>query len=170
MNKFHFEVSDDSGFLALIDPDAYRSFVNEDWTLDELMAHFKNQMQQQRMLIWGTGAEKIWQVELRFSTGRQLGYRNVDGPLVVTNNRLLLTNYDELTMAAQFQDVILPEPPQEDRIIPISTGMYQCRIVQTNDPTTERPSRTSPVCDFVIEIVSRTAELPVWAAVAWAAA
>lgn len=36
------EVSDDSGLLALIDPDAYEGFVGEDWTLDRLTAHFRS--------------------------------------------------------------------------------------------------------------------------------
>ena len=29
-----FEITDDSGFLANIDPDAYRGFVHADWTWD----------------------------------------------------------------------------------------------------------------------------------------
>src|SRR5215203_2009722 len=106
MDQLRFEIPDDSGFLALIDPDAYESFVNKDWGFDELVAHFINQMQKQRLLIWGTGAEELWRVQVRFSTSAVRGYREVDGSLVVTNNRLLLTNYDALTMAAQFQEII----------------------------------------------------------------
>jgi hypothetical protein len=28
-----YEIDDDSGMLAIIDPDAYRSFIQADWTL-----------------------------------------------------------------------------------------------------------------------------------------
>jgi hypothetical protein len=169
MDQLLFEIPDDSGFLALVDPDTYESFVNEDWGFDELFLHFKNQMQEQRLLIWGTGAEELWRVQVRFSTSAVRGYREVDGSLVVTNNRLLLTNYDALTMAAQFQEIILPEPQHADSVISIPTGAYHCRIVQTTDPTIERPSNTSLVYDFVVEIVSMTGVLPVWTAVPWAA-
>jgi hypothetical protein len=46
------EVTDDSGFLALVDPDAYESFVAEDWSLEQLIEHFKGEMAQGRLLIW----------------------------------------------------------------------------------------------------------------------
>jgi hypothetical protein len=169
MDQLLFEIPDDSGFLALVDPDAYEAFVNEDWGFDKLFAHFKNQMQEQRLLIWGTGAEELWRVQVRFSTSAVHGYREVDGSLVVTNNRLLLTNYDELTIAAQFQEIILPEPQPADSVISIPTGAYHCRIIQTTDPIIERACNTSVVCDFVVEIVSMTGVLPVWTAVPWAA-
>jgi hypothetical protein len=38
------EVTDDSGFLALVVPAAYETFVSSDWTLDQILAHFKTQM------------------------------------------------------------------------------------------------------------------------------
>ena len=34
------EVSDDSGFLALIVPTTYETFVGSNWTFDQIMAHF----------------------------------------------------------------------------------------------------------------------------------
>lgn len=35
-----FNITDDSGFLAIVNADRYKSFVNEDWELYELMDHF----------------------------------------------------------------------------------------------------------------------------------
>jgi hypothetical protein len=35
------EVTDDSGFLAVIVPTAYESFVNNDWQLAQLFGHFR---------------------------------------------------------------------------------------------------------------------------------
>lgn len=35
-----FTISDDSGFLAIIEPSNYISFVDEDWELEQLFNHF----------------------------------------------------------------------------------------------------------------------------------
>jgi hypothetical protein len=47
-----YAVSDDSGFLALLDPSAYSSFVSTDWTLDQLIQHFKAEMHCEHLVIW----------------------------------------------------------------------------------------------------------------------
>jgi hypothetical protein len=52
------EVSDDSGFLASIVPAAYETFVASNWTLDQILAHFKAEMERRTHLIWGTGLEE----------------------------------------------------------------------------------------------------------------
>jgi hypothetical protein len=54
------EIVDDSAFLALVDPGAYRGFVHADWTLELLLAHFAAEMAERRLLIWGTGNENTW--------------------------------------------------------------------------------------------------------------
>ena len=37
-------ITDDSGFIAIIEPEKYISFVDEDWDLEKLAKHFKGQM------------------------------------------------------------------------------------------------------------------------------
>jgi hypothetical protein len=65
-----FEVPDDSGFIALVDPDVYQGFVDPDWTYDSLFAHFRDaMMQQQSLLLWGTGREDLWTVEVHKAKG-----------------------------------------------------------------------------------------------------
>ena len=49
---------------ALVDANAYTSFVAENWTADQLMAHFLRQMQERRLLLWGTGAPGKWRIEV----------------------------------------------------------------------------------------------------------
>ena len=74
------EVTDDSGFLAIVDPDAYESFVDEDWELDALVAHFLAQMRANRLLLWGTGREDMWLVDVRSKPASDPGYRELTGP------------------------------------------------------------------------------------------
>jgi hypothetical protein len=49
-----FEVTDDSGFLALVDHHAYQSFVDADWAYDSLFAHFRTAMAERQLLLWGS--------------------------------------------------------------------------------------------------------------------
>lgn len=153
MKRHHYEITDDSGFLALVDPISYRSFVDTDWTLDQIVRRFKEEMQNRRLLIWGTGREGIWRVEVLFHRSSVTGFREFTASLTSSNDRLLLTNYESLTMAAQFEDVHLPEAHQTNLLIPVRAGRYLCRIVQRFDPESTAPHQEHDP-DFRIELTS----------------
>ncbi len=125
-----FEVTDDSGFLAIIDPDAYRGFVHADWTWDTIQEHFRREMRDRHLLIWATGMEHLWSIDVSFQPTRASGFREVVGSIDASRGRLLLTNYESLTMAAQFPDVTLPEAHERGQVLSVSPGLYNCRIVQ----------------------------------------
>jgi hypothetical protein len=124
------EVTDDSGFLALVDPDAYAGYVAQEWTLDDVIERFQQEMAARHLLIWGTGQEGCWTVEVLPHVHPAAGAREVSGSIVSSRGRLLVTNYESLTMAAQFQDIVLPEAHQRELLFHVSPGSYLCRIVQ----------------------------------------
>jgi hypothetical protein len=49
-----FEVLDHTGFLTLVDPDAYEGFIGEAWTLEQLIQRIREQMSLRRALVWAT--------------------------------------------------------------------------------------------------------------------
>jgi|GEM_PF-1454549 len=152
MKDLRFEVSDDSGFLALVDPVGYKGFVDSDWNLDQLFRHFKKAIKNRRLALWGTGRTGIWRVEVRLRKTPVAGFREFSTQILASGGQLLLTNYESLTMAAQFDDVSLPKKHQRSLLIPVTAGMYDCRVVQKFDPETpETPSRASKA-DFFIEL------------------
>ena len=104
MDDMLLTISDDSGFLGLIDPAAYQSFVGEDWTLEQIAARFKTQMAERRLLLWATGREDVWRVRIVLAPSEASGFQELVGPIVSSSGNLLLTSYDSLTMAAQFRD------------------------------------------------------------------
>lgn len=154
MAKDIYEITDDSGFLAIIDPVAYSSFVDSEWTFNQLVRHFQDETALQRMAIWGTGREDIWRVEIRHGRTSEPGFREFTTLLRSSNDHLLLTNYESLTMAAQFEDVRLPEPHQKSMVFPLASGLYSCRVVQRFDPDICDPSNRKEEVDFRIEIVA----------------
>lgn len=161
------EVTDDSGFLALVVPAAYETFVASDWTLDQILAHFRGQMARRSLLIWGTGLEGFWKVDVVLKKkAKAKGFREVNGPLQVVGGSLLLTNYESLTMAAQFEDVRLPEKHQEDLLLSLPDGDYACRIIQMFDPE-QAESAGDEGPDFVVEVQKATSKVGAWESIPW---
>jgi hypothetical protein len=139
--------------------------VDSDWTLDPILAHFEAQMGRRSLLIWGTGLEGSWKVDLRLKKSKVKGVRQTSGPLQVVGGSLLLTNYESLTMAAQFEDVTLPEKHQEDLLVSLPDGDYTCRIVQMFDPEQEE-SAGGKKADFVIDVLKASKAAP-WKRIPW---
>ena len=161
-----FEVTDDSGFLALVDPDSYVRFVDEDWTLDQLVGHFKAEMSRRRLLIWGTGLEGSWRVDVAFERAPAAAFREIVGPVTSSTGRLLLTNYETLTMAAQFQDVALPEEHDRDLLISLPAATYDCRILQLFNPD-EDMAATGDGPDFIVELLAIENSSAAWEKIPW---
>ena len=162
-------VPDDSGIIALVNPDKYESFVSEHWELDQLLNHFIEAMQKQSLLVWSSGCEGNWKVRVAFEDIGSTGYREAIGLIEVTSNSLYLTSYDNLTMAAQYEDEILITSKDADSRIEILNGLYQCKIIQFFNPN-DADSETIFFQDsphFIIEITRSNEKLETWAAVPW---
>ena len=57
-------------------------------------------------------------------------------------------------MAAQFEDVKLPETHQAASLIAVTPGLYRCRVVQQVAPETCDPALRNNDADFLIELVA----------------
>jgi hypothetical protein len=159
-------ITDDSRYLAIIDPDSYHGFVHEDWTLDLLRDHFVKQMAARRILIWGTGLEMYWKIQVAFQPTGIAGFREAIGSIVSSRGRLLLTNFESLTMAAAYADVSLPQRHEANNVMQVQPGLYDSRIIQLSDPTTSEPFE-EPV-NFVYEFTRVTEGRAAWNRIPWA--
>ncbi|SNT41650.1 hypothetical protein SAMN05421812_105442 [Asanoa hainanensis] len=155
-----FTVTDDSGLIALVDHHAYPTFVSGDWTYETLFAHFRSAMAARSLLVWGTGREEDWVVDVVVDgPAPRGGFRRALGPIRVTAGQLHVTSYDSLTMAAQFADEALPQPHQADAVLDLPTGLYGCEVVQLVDP--EAPyDHDRPQPDFVLTLTTAQAATP----------
>ena len=132
-----FTVTDGSGFLAIVDPDSYQGFVAEDWTYESLLDHFAQEMRRRSLLVWATSEHGgTWTVttDAPSRTGR-----SVTGTIVSTGGRLCLTDYESLTMAAQFPDVTLPEPHMADLVFEVPAGTLACTVTRYHDDDSMPP-------------------------------
>jgi hypothetical protein len=161
------QVTDDSGFLALVDPDAYSGHVRRDWQLEELLQRFREEMAARHLLIWGTGQEGCWTVDAAVRNNPAPGVREVAGAIDCSRGRLLVTNYESLTMVAQFADEPLPQAHELDCVLEVPPGKYACRVVQTVLEASNWEEGCMPEFTLSLRAVE-SHETPPWDLIPWA--
>jgi hypothetical protein len=101
------------------------------------------------LLLWGTGRDGSWTVQVENRPSDLAGLREIVGRITASAGRLCLTSYECLTMGAQFAQVTLPRPPDFDLLLPVPAGQYNCRVVQLAPPLDD-PAEEGP--DFVLQL------------------
>jgi hypothetical protein len=152
MKQHRYTITDDSGYLALVDPVGYRRFVENNWTIDQLIQHFHSAIHERHLALWGTGRKDTWRVDVGFERSPVTGFREFSTLLGASGQHLLLTNFETLTMVVQLGEERLPEPHQPDLLIPVLSGLYLCRIVQRFDPESYNPYFRDKRTDFLVEL------------------
>ena len=60
--------------IHIAGPEAHR-------TWDTIQEHFRRQMRDRHLLIWGTGMEHFWSIDVSFQPTRTSGFREVVGSI-----------------------------------------------------------------------------------------
>lgn len=123
-------ITNDSGFLSIVNADQYKSFVDEDWGYQQLMDHFVDQMKQNNLIIWSTGIEGMHTVSFLLQPSDVKPYREFSKNINVTNSRLYVSNYEDLTMAAQFEDEPIPSKHNSQFFTEVDNGYYNVTVRQ----------------------------------------
>ncbi|AYN20103.1 hypothetical protein [Alcaligenes aquatilis] len=124
---------DGDGFVALVCPNAYSGYVGDDWTLAQITGRFLEQMNAQTLFVAHPGADLACE-PLRISNRLSpiAANREASNILLVGNDGLWLTDYTQLTMAAQFHDA---RPIADHHThVPVSTGNYRVTLRQLAAP------------------------------------
>ena len=131
---FHF--SDEDGFVALVNAETYEGFVHADWELDQLLHHFVAQMNVQNLVIWASNEDGggEWKIAVLEQPSAKKAFREFSAAVRVTDDCLYLVSYTDLTMAAQFEDEVLPAEPNSELRIPLANGLYQFTVRQMFNP------------------------------------
>jgi len=129
-------VGGDGSSLALIDASRYEGFIRDgDWGKgDKLIKHLREQARDLRVLLWLTGMERDWKVEVHIGAPSVSIDRDRVGLITAKSDRLHLMNYDSLTMAAQFEDHHLPDKETKKYAITVSPGSYLCTLQTLFEP------------------------------------
>lgn len=133
-NSTTLTITDDSGFLGIVNADKYNSFVNEDWQVPQLFNHFVDEMNDDNLILWSTGSENVWTVNFVNKPSETKSFREFHTTLEVTNRKIFLTNYEDLSMAAQDHDGRIPAKHNADLSIDLDNGRHKFQIRQFFDP------------------------------------
>ena len=160
------EVTDDSGFLAVVVPSAYRGDRGSRLAVGPTPGTFSTTDVATVIADLGHRFGGCWRVDVKFGELSINGFREQSGPLTVVGGAILITNFESLTMAAQYESVMLPESHQEIMLVNVPDGDYCCRVVQMFNPEQEESARRANA-DFVLHF-SRPETMPaVWAEIPW---
>lgn len=159
MNYLQLRITDDSGFLAIVNSNTYLSFVDENWDLPLIIEHFIAEMNHQHIIFWATGAEDEWIMSFSNQSSGQKSFREFSSIITVTNEKLYLTNFEDLTMAAQFRDEKVPSNNNSDLAIPLENGQYLVTVRQLFDPENYMNNENGQVnFEIVLQIADQETE------------
>lgn len=132
--KEYIEIEDDSGFIGVVNAEHYSSFVHTDWEFKQLLLHFKEQTNLGNAAVWSTGEAHFMTLEVQKSSSESKAYRECYTKIKVTNNKLYFVSYNDLTMAAQFQEELIPSKENKALYIELQNGAYNLHIRQLFKP------------------------------------
>jgi len=120
---------DEDGFVCLACPDTYEGFVDEDWTLSQVLSRFAEQMSLGRAFVAYPGPDCCDEpLTVTDALSDKPASRVVSGVMSVGEGGLWLTDYTEMTMAAQFPDS-RPIAYYHPRL-PVVPGIYKVILRQ----------------------------------------
>ena len=131
-----FELFDEDGVIALVNADRYRGFVDNDWSLNQLLDHFINEMVSENLIAWQSnniGGED-WKIEILVTPSERKSFREFEQTINVTNGELYLASYTDLTMAAQFEDEVIPSKENANLKYELMNGKYLAIVRQMFNP------------------------------------
>jgi hypothetical protein len=146
------QITDDSGLLFLVNLERYQSYVNDSWDWDEMAEHLKQEMRKRNIIGWGTGAEGNHLVMIRFGISQLKGFREAERYIFVSAGTLCLLNYEEISYAAMYEDVVLPPVYMKETVLKVPNGDYKVRIVQLDDPDDDFSDEYQEGLRFVLEL------------------
>jgi len=126
------QVYDENGIFSIVNIQNYQSFVDDDWSLEQLINHFVIQMNKQTCIVWQVSNEGggDWILQILENKSEKNSFRECTKTIEVTNNVLHFVNYTNLTMAAQFIDNKI----STDWKIELENGYYEITIRQMFNP------------------------------------
>ena len=132
-------INDYDGIISLVNSDTYKTFVSEKWELEQLKNHFIAEMNSDSIIVWQAnnfGGDN-WKIKLTTNESDEVAHSEFTKSIEVTNGKLYLADYTDLTMAAQFSDYSIPAKGHEKQNFEIENGTYHVKIKRLFNPAEE---------------------------------
>jgi hypothetical protein len=130
------KINDFDGIISLVNSKTYNTYVSENWELEQLKRHFVTQMNANSIIVWQTnnfgGGE--WKIKISMSESDELAFSEFNKLIEVTDNKLYLADYTDLTMAAQFKTNKIPADYAKNQFFEIENGVYNAKVRRLFNP------------------------------------
>jgi hypothetical protein len=153
--------------ICVYDPNAYEPHFNQDSSEEAFLEHLSAQMGKKRLLACDAGHGQLWDFSIKIKRVRRHGYRDAVGPIVVTDNKLAISDLLQLRLLSGAYAWSYQE-------IAIENGAYNCRFIQIRPPDyvhpdyeqwQERHREGEP--DFYVEFLRTESTIPTLERVIW---
>ncbi|MBP6385021.1 MAG: hypothetical protein KA313_02875 [Pseudarcicella sp.] len=133
------EINDYDGIISIVNEVTYNSFVADNWELEQLKLHLINEMNSNSIIVWQTNnfGGGNWKIKITSIEDSKKSFSEFSKTIKVTNGKLYLADYTDLTMAAQFKHYKIPAIGHENQKIDIENGNYIVKIKRMFDPEEE---------------------------------
>lgn len=130
------EITDDNGFLGIVNCATFNGSLPSKRDFDVIKKMLITEINNHRLLFWATGCEGFWKARFAAEPSDIEAFREFNGVIEVTDNKLYLINYTGLMMTATYEDYSLPSPlPHLQKLfIELANGKYLVKIRQITDP------------------------------------
>ncbi len=123
-----FIIPSDFGCMALLNPDTYQSFLDEEFSCEALMERCVEQNAERTIVAWGC-AYGNWRIEVRSTPCPAPGISSFR-TAITTGGRLVFSNYEELIDAAMNQDATYPFAESENWTLSLPAGTYEVTVTR----------------------------------------
>lgn len=125
---------DEDGFFALVNASTYEGFVDEDWSLPQLLEHFAAARRLASAFVVFVGPEADGTaVNVRLGHPKRVPDDGASARIDVTDGVLFVPSFTDLTMAAQFADSAVVEHPERTTRVHVPGGTYEILAWRTGE-------------------------------------
>lgn len=143
----------DGSIIALANAEKYNQSLDykETCTWKELN-HFLLETNQNNLIVFNTAWDDEWTIGFTVNQENNTKYvRKSEKSIQVTDGKLFLVNWTDLTSTIQFEDTQLPDQTNDDLFLELENGFYKVIIKQLFEHTDEDydPENTT---SYIIEL------------------
>ncbi|WP_113652164.1 hypothetical protein [Pedobacter namyangjuensis] len=157
MNTQKLKIITDGSIIAIANTKKYNeTLANQtNWTWRQLN-NFILETNKDNLIVFDTSWENEWTVEFLINIETDKAYfRKFGQSIEVTDQKLYLINWTDLTTSLQFKDTKLPDEINKDLKFDIENGFYKVVVKQLFNPEDYEYEAENKI-NFIVELFSQS--------------
>ena len=157
MNTQKLKIITDGSIIAIANTKKYNeTLANQtNWTWRQLN-NFILETNKDNLIVFDTSWENEWTVEFLINIETDKAYfRKFEQSIEVTDQKLYLINWTDLTTSLQFKDTKLPDEINKDLKFDIENGFYKVVVKQLFNPEDYEYEAENKI-NFIVELFSQS--------------